>query len=578
MSDQSSLQSFKPSHDLTVDPETPADPFSPAPVDPSFPSSISRAFTDLAVIEATRNISWYSNEALATKAPYNSIAKMATLNSSQNVSSEVRKTAIICTIGPKTNSVEALVALRKAGMNILRMNFSHGSYEYHGSVIANLRKSYDAWPGPQIAIALDTKGPEIRTGKMANGDVKLLVGNKITVHTNREWFEKGDVDNVFFDYQNITKIIEVGGLVYIDDGLIKLQVESINGEDMVCNILSNGVLSDTKGVNLPGAPVDLPSVSEKDKKDLQWGVQQGVDIVFASFIRSGEAIKEIRSILGETGQRIQIIAKIENQQGLDNFDEILHETDGVMVARGDLGIEIPVEKVFIAQKMMISKCNIVGKPVICATQMLESMTFNPRPTRAEVSDVANAVLDGSDCVMLSGETAKGSYPNESVSTMANICMEAEAAFNHTQHYRQILEIHPDVLQAADTLASSAVNAAFSRELAAIVVFSVSGRTARLVSKYRPNCPIICVTTDPTTARQAHLARGVFPVLVEDDYAPNEESWLEFTERKLLEAVAHCKRPANEGGRELLNDGDRLVIVQGWTGGKGQSNTLRLVSI
>lgn len=564
------FESLKPMHDLEQDPFTPFERgTSPAR---------STHFTDIALIDTSNSQQWYSNAKLSQSAPYNSIAKMATLSTTDDVTQKPRFTGIICTIGPKTNSVEALVALRKAGMNILRMNFSHGSYEYHGSVIANLRKSYDVWPGPQVAIALDTKGPEIRTGKMANGDVKLIAGNMITVHTSRDWFEKADENNVFFDYPNITQIISVGGVVYIDDGLIKLEVVEIKDEHLTCKILSSGVLSDTKGVNLPGAPVDLPSVSEKDMKDLKWGVDQGVDIVFASFIRSGDGIREIRQVLGTAGARIQIIAKIENQQGLDHFDDILAETDGVMVARGDLGIEIPVEKIFIAQKMMIAKCNLLGKSVICATQMLESMTFNPRPTRAEVSDVANAVLDGSDCVMLSGETAKGSYPNESVTTMSNICIEAESAFNHTQHYRQIVEIHPDVLQAADTLASSAVQAAFSRELAAIMVFSVSGRTARLVSKYRPNCPIICVTTDPITARQAHLSRGVFPVLVKDNYEPEKESWLEFTERKLLEAVAHCKREKERGGRALLTAGDRLVILQGWTGGKGQSNTLRLVSV
>jgi len=572
---QSQQELFKPTHDLQAEPTRPDDAFSPNPASPGDP----RSFVDIPLISSEADI-WYSNDKLASKAPYNSIAKLAIQSSSKDTTGIDRKTGIICTIGPKTNTVDRMVELRKAGMNILRMNFSHGSYEYHGSVIKNLKASYDVWPGPQVAIALDTKGPEIRTGRMLDGDVKLQIGKTVTLRTSRDFYDKCDHNNVFVDYPNISNVVPIGGLVFIDDGLIKLVVKEVvnDGADLLCEVQSNGVLSDTKGVNLPGSPVDLPSLSEKDKKDLEWGVTQGVDIIFASFIRNGKAIEEIREVLGPFGARIQIIAKIENQQGLDNFDEILQQTDGVMVARGDLGIEIPVEKIFVAQKMMIAKCNILGKPVICATQMLESMTFNPRPTRAEVSDVANAVLDGSDCVMLSGETAKGDYPIESVRTMSNICVEAETTFNHTQHFRQILEIHPEILQAADTLASSAVNCAFSRELNGIMVFSVSGRTARLVSKYRPHCPIVCVTTDPTTARQAHLARGVFPVLVENDYKPEQESWLEFTERKLLEAVGQCKRPVERGGRAILHDGDRLVILQGWTGGKGQSNTLRLVSI
>eukprot|EP00461_Guttulinopsis_vulgaris_P000720 UN00720 len=357
-----------------------------------------------------------------------------------------------------------------------------------------------------------------------------------------------------------------------------LRVESATETTLTCTVMSNGTLSDTKGVNLPGSPVDLPSLSEKDIKDLQWGVEQGIDIVFASFIRNGQAIKEIREVLGPKGQRVQIIAKIENQQGLDNFDDILSQTDGVMVARGDLGIEIPVEKIFLAQKMMIAKCNIVGKPIICATQMLESMTFNPRPTRAEVSDVANAVLDGSDCVMLSGETAKGMYPMESVKTMAQIAVEAENAYHYTQHYQNVLDIRPNVVPAAETLAAAAVNAAHSRDLAAIVVFSISGRSARMVSKYRPQCPIICVTTDPVTARQAHLSRGIFPVLVTADFNPDTESWLQFTERKLLEAVTISKTAVVDGGRGLLKDNDNIIILQGWAGGQGQANTARLVQI
>jgi len=524
----------------------------------------------------------FSPRNILSKARYNFLAQLASINPMRELGHRntvhIRKTSIICTIGPKTSTVEALVGLRKAGMNILRLNFSHGEpgdYSWFEMVLDNLKKSYEVFPGQPIAVALDTKGPEIRTGFMRNGqDVKLVKGSIVTVTTRDEFRTLCDEKCIYVDYKNIVKVLNPGSLIFIDDGLIKLEVLEINAEEgnLVTKVCNDGMLSSKKGVNLPGANVDLPNVSEKDKLDIAWGVKHGVDFIFASFIRTAEAVHEIRRLLGE-GSRTQIISKIENQQGIDNFNEILLATDGVMVARGDLGIEIPVEKVFLAQKMIIARCNILGKPVICATQMLESMTTNPRPTRAEVSDVANAVMDGADCVMLSGETAKGAYPFASVDTMHVICKEAESAVSNSQHYRAIMDIHPESYQTSETLAGSAVHAAFARNLSAIIVFSMSGRTARLVAKYRPACPIVCVTTDPITARQACISRGVYPVLVKEKFT-GTESWLEYIERQLQAAVYECKY----GNIKILQKGDVCVVVQGWAGGSGHSNTMRLVVV
>jgi pyruvate kinase len=305
-------------------------------------------------------------------------------------------------------------------------------------------------------------------------------------------------------------MIEVGRIIYVDDGVLSFEVlEIVDEQNLKCKCLNNGKISSKKGVNLPKTDVDLPPLSEKDKADLRFGVKNGVHMVFASFIRQGSDITAIREVLGTDGKDIQIIAKIENQQGVNNFNDILKETDGVMVARGDLGIEIPPAQVFIAQKMMIAKCNLAGKPVICATQMLESMTYNPRPTRAEVSDVGNAVLDGTDCVMLSGETAKGNYPKESVLIMHETCLLAETAFSYVTHFNELRSLVPRPTDTTETCAMAAVSASLENGAGAILVLSTSGGTARLISKFRPACPILMVTRSANAARVSYASISLY---------------------------------------------------------------------
>jgi pyruvate kinase len=366
-----------------------------------------------------------------------------------------------------------------------------------------------------------------------------------------------------------------GDQIFVDDGLIALKVTSVDAGagEMVVEVVNSGKLGSKKGCNLPNIDVDLPALSEKDKADLKFSVEQGVDMVFASFIRKASDVQEVRACLvaadATTGKRIKIISKIENHEGVRNFDAILKETDGVMVARGDLGIEIPAQKVFIAQKMMIAKCNRAGKPVICATQMLESMTFNPRPTRAEVSDVANAVLDGADCVMLSGETAKGTYPLESVAMMGAICEEAESAISYRHMASDLMDSISTPTDTPASVASSAVTAANTGECAAIICLSTTGETARLISKFRPRCPIFIVSRDLMTCRQAHLSRGCYPV-------PYTKEAVTPWERDVNERIEHC---VNQGLlNKFLSSGDSIVAVHGWKSGGHSTNTVRVLAV
>jgi len=502
------------------------------------------------------------------------ISALTTGNSPAEENKFQRKTGIICTIGPKTNNVEKLSQLRKAGMNIVRMNFSHGDHGYHQSVIDNVKKLVANEPGRPLAIALDTKGPEIRTGILREGleEIQITAGHEFIITTDTKYQRQCDQDYLFVDYVNMPKVTGPGKLIYIDDGILSFQVVSIDGPHIKVRALNSGAISSHKGVNLPKTAVDLPALSEKDKADLRFGVKNGVDMVFASFIRRAQDVTDIREVLGADGASIKIIVKIENEQGLENFDEILRETDGVMVARGDMGIEIPPSQVFIAQKMIIAKSNIAGKPVICATQMLESMTVNPRPTRAEISDVANAVLDGADCVMLSGETAKGKYPIESVLMMAETCYVAESAICHPPLYDELRDASPRRLDTAETVAMAAVAAAFEQNASAIIVLSTSGNSARLISKYRPNVPIITVTRNQQSARQMHLHRGCYPFWYPEPRGVPDNMWQTDVDNRIRFGL----RSALE--LNLIQKGTTVIAVQGWKGGLGHTNTLRILSV
>lgn len=503
---------------------------------------------------------------------------LSSLNVLEAQKSVTRLTGIICTIGPASRSCETLMSMIDNGMNIARLNFSHGTHEYHAETIKAVRDAVKKYsdqhqiPPCPVGIALDTKGPEIRTGLLTSGpsgEVELVKGTAINVTTDPKFAEACSAENLFVDYSNITKVVKPGDKVYVDDGLISLVVKSVAKEHVVCTVENGGMLGSRKGVNLPGVDVDLPPVSEKDKRDLLFGVEQEVDMVFASFIRNAAGVNEIRQLLGEKGKNILIISKIENHEGVNKIDEIIEASDGIMVARGDLGIEIPAEKVFLAQKMMISKCNIAGKPVICATQMLESMVTKPRPTRAESSDVANAVLDGTDCVMLSGETAKGDYPVEAVKMMHLVALEAEAAMFTSSFFAELSMKTTSPTNPSTAVALATVSAATKLPASAIIALTTTGKTAHQLSKFKPRCPIISVSRNAQSTRQGHLWRGVLPLLYT---AQRQEDWAQDVDARVNAAISFGK------SKGILKTDDHVIVVTGWRRGPGSTNTLRIQTV
>lgn len=428
---------------------------------------------------------------------------------------------IVCTIGPASNKTECMVNLIKAGMRVIRLNFSHGSHEDHCQSLQAARQavaycSNEMGVHKSVAIALDTKGPEIRTGKIASGEsdeIELKQGNTVILSTEKNLENNCTKDLIYVDFKNISKILKPGNHVFIDDGLISLLVKKINANMITCEVENGGKLGSQKGVNLPGVPVDLPAVSEKDIGDLRFAVEQNLDFIFASFIRNAAAVNEIRQILGTKGSHIKIISKIENQQGMLHIDEIIDASDGIMIARGDLGIEIHTDEVIIAQKAIIAKCNKIGKPVICATQMLESMTNKPRPTRAEASDVANAIFDGADCVMLSAETAKGKYPIESVECMARICAKVESVLWYESIQNDVKNfIKTQSKDQISAVSLAIAEAALLGDAKAILIASQCALIPQLVSQFRANCPIIMLTGSAVQARQSVIYRGIYPLV------------------------------------------------------------------
>lgn len=418
----------------------------------------------------------------------------------------MKKTKIVCTMGPNTDNREIMKELALNGMDVARFNFSHGDHAEHKhrlEILESVREEL----GIPIASLLDTKGPEIRTGKLKDGKkVTLKEGDLYTLTTEEI---VGDETRGYINYAGLAEDVKPGDRILIDDGLIELHVREVNGTDIVCRIENGGELGEKKGVNVPGVRVKLPALTDKDKEDIRFGVDAGFDFVAASFVRNADAIREIREILDEKGSAMQIIAKIENEEGIENVDSIIEASDGIMVARGDMGVEIPAEKVPHIQKMIIRKCNLACKVVITATQMLDSMIRNPRPTRAEVSDVANAVYEGTDAVMLSGETAMGSYPIEAVRMMSQIAEESEKYLDYMFYQRRKVSAE-NLRNISNTVCYSSVATASDLEAPVIVAPSVSGFTTRMLSKWRPKALIAGLSPSMTAVRQMQLYWGVKP--------------------------------------------------------------------
>jgi len=472
----------------------------------------------------------------------------------------MRKTKIVCTIGPASESPEVLEKLIEAGMNVARLNFSHGSHEEH-EVRINLIREVAQKLGKPVGILLDTKGPEIRTHNMKNGELHLAAGQVIDISMTEV---EGTETSFSVTYEHLIEDVEQNAIILLDDGLIQLRVLAKDIEKgLIHTIVENaGVLKNKKGVNVPGVSVQLPGITEKDAQDILFGIKQGVDFIAASFVRRAKDVLEIRELLEQNGgSHIQIIPKIENQEGVDNIDEIILVSDGLMVARGDLGVEIPAEEVPLVQKKLILKCNQVGKPVITATQMLDSMQRNPRPTRAEASDVANAIIDGTDAIMLSGETAAGLYPVESVQTMNKIAQRTENSLD----YKAIVSTRSREKEANMTEAISQAVAYTSINLGvkAVLAPTESGNTARMIAKYRPGVQIVAVTGSANTAHALTLVWGVFPVVCQRVSTTDE-----ILELAVDESLKHG----------FVTHGDAVVITAGVPVGEAGTTNLMKVHI
>ena len=453
----------------------------------------------------------------------------------------MRKTKIICTLGPSTDNETILRELILNGMDVARINMSHGTYEEHKlkmDKIKKLRKELDR----PVAILLDTKGPEIRTGDFPE-KVMLEAGQDYTLTTEEC---DGTKERCSITFKNLPNDVEQGTRILIDDGLIELKVKSKTAADINCVVVNGGPVSSHKGINVPGVFLSMPFMSERDMNDIKFGVEQDVDFVAASFTRNANDINEMKAALSSFGgDKIRVIAKIENKDGVDNIDEILRVADGVMVARGDLGVEIPIAEIPIIQKQIIKKTRTSEKPVITATQMLDSMIKNPRPTRAETTDVANAIYDGTSVIMLSGETAAGAFPVEAVKTMAEIAEMTENSIDYIKRFNG-LDIHerPDVTSA---ISHAACTTAHDLGASAVITVSKSGRTSRMISKYRPACPIISGTPNEKVYRQTNMSWGVVPILIEEKYSTDE-------------LIDHVINVAQEKG--ILSNGDLVVLTAG----------------
>ena len=471
----------------------------------------------------------------------------------------MRKTKIICTIGPASESEEKLRELINAGMNVARFNFSHGTYPEHEAKfkrLVRLRKEM----GVPVAALLDTKGPEIRLRDFENGKIILEKGDAFTLTTEEIL---GNQERASITYKDLPDDVQVGGSVLIDDGLIELKVESKTDTEIHCTVVNGGPVSNHKGINVPGADLSMPFISAQDKSDIEFGCKMGFNVIAASFTRTARDIQDIREILNKNRSKMQIIAKIESIQGVNNIDEILEEADGVMVARGDLGVEVPLEKVPAIQKMIIHKAEQMGKQVVTATQMLDSMMHNPRPTRAETTDVANAIYDGTTAIMLSGETASGAYPVEAVKTMSKIAEATEADIDYKERLRtRGVTIGKTGITTAISHACCTISDDINAD--AIICVTISGYTARKISRYKPNTQIIACTTASWAACQMNLLFGVSPLQIGEE----ENADL------LFESAVDASKRAG-----LIKTGDTVVLAAGLPlGVSGNTNTIRVMEV
>ena len=468
----------------------------------------------------------------------------------------MKKTKIICTMGPNTNDRNLIKDLALAGMDIARFNFSHGDHEEQAGRFALIKSVREELNIP-IATLLDTKGPEIRTGAVKDDKkVTLVEGQKYTLTTRQ--VPADDKINMV-TYAGLPEDVTTGNIILIDDGLIELKVDKVEGTEIECTVINGGDLGSKKGVNVPNVSIRLPGITEKDKEDIIFGVEQGFDFIAASFVRNAACIEEIKHLLWEHGSDIPVIAKIENAEGIANIDDIIRVADGIMVARGDMGVEIPCEEVPVIQKMIINKVYMAGKQVITATQMLDSMIKNPRPTRAETTDVANAIYDGTSAVMLSGESAAGKYPVEAVEMMAKIAERAEAAIDYKKnffHYERAANQN-----VTDAVCHAACTTAIDLNAAAVIIVTKSGVSARNISKYRPSCNIIAGTTSDKAYRQLNMSWGVTPVHLEE-------------QNEVFTLFDHAVAAGKKQG--LLQPGDKVVIGAGVPLGiSGNTNMLKV---
>ena len=471
----------------------------------------------------------------------------------------MRKTKIVCTIGPATESEDQLRALMLAGMNVARLNFSHGTHEEHKVRIDRIKKVREEL-GLPVAILLDTKGPEYRIRTFENDKIQLKDGDTFTFTTDQI---VGNQERVAVSYLNLHNDLEVGNKIYVNNGLVHFVVEEIKGHDIICKVTAGGELSNRKSMSFPGKVLKQTYLSEVDKADLLFGVEQDVDFIACSFVSCKQDLEDVRNFLEPytTDDNISLIAKIENQHGVDNIDEICQVCDGIMIGRGDMGVEIPFEELPKIQKHLITKCRLLGKRVITATEMLESMIYNPRPTRAEISDVANAVYDGTSAIMLSGETAMGKYPILAVQTMAKI---AETTENNINYKKRFFNTEFDIENSVDAVSHATCSMAINLSAKAIVVCSLSGRTARMVSRFRPPVDIIGICIDQKSVRKLSLSWGVTPVLGEP---------VPTTDVLFYSAYKTAKKLFN------LKKGDQIVITGGQINGKsGNTNLLKVDTI